>query len=396
MYFVDDKSIFQRENQRVPSSDILQALASGEEIKLSGCTVSGSVDINRLFVKGEDFDISSLAAKQTDFATTVTFEQPIVFNSCVFEENVCFSAPWDSPDELEVIFKRDVVFNLSVFNGQALFGKATFKGLVGFDGCTFERVAVWRNGRLSSRAMFRTVSFKGYSLFSGAVFAGESRFTNTCFSKGGNFTEVRFEGGTDFSGCYSLGKAVPLYESVHFGRHRSGEDETFWRFIKQASQEAGYYRVAGECFYKERCAHFWGKLKGSKYDQLTGIKKFGRCAMGVRLLPELIFGRFLFGYGERPVRVLFACLLIIIACALFYSSPLAQLSSRGEPDIAVVHSFGEGLYFSVTTFTTLGFGDIYPSSGAAVTRSVAMFEAISGAALMALFVVGLSKRYSRG
>ncbi len=391
---MEDKSIFQRENQRVPASDILQALANGEELKLTGCTVSGSVDINRLFVKGEEFDISSLSVKPTDFASTVTFDQPIAFNSCIFEEDVCFSAPWDSPDELEVIFKRDVVFNMSSFHGQALFGKASFKGLVGFDGCTFERVAVWRNVRFGSRSMYRTVAFKGYSLFSGAVFSGDARFTNTCFSKGGNFTEVSFQGSTDFSGCYSLGKAVPLYESVRFGRHRYGDDVTFWRFIKQASQEAGYYRLAGECFYKERCSHFWSKLKGSKYDQLSGMKKFGRIFLGVRLLPELIFGRFLFGYGERPVRVLFACLLVIIACALFYSSSFAQLSSRGDPGVAIDRSFSEGLYFSVTTFTTLGFGDIYPSSQGGITRGVAMFEAISGAALMALFVVGLSKRYS--
>ena len=393
---MDDKTIFQRENQRVTATDILQALADGQEIKLSGCTVSGVVDVKRLFVKGEDFDIAGLGVKQSEFSSTITFEQAISFNSCVFEEDMCFSASWDNPDELDVIFKRDVVFNMSVFNGQALFGKACYKGLAGFDGCVFERVAVWREARFAARAMFRTVSFKGYSLFSDAQFCSDARFTNTCFSKGGNFTQAKFEGVTDFSGCYSLGKSIPSYESVVFDQHRCGEDETFWRFIKQASQEAGYYGVAGECFYKERCAHFWGKLKGSKYGQLSAGQKFLRWLLGVRLLPELIFGRFLFGYGERPVRVLFAGLFIVLISAIFYSSPLAELSARGDGDIIIERSFGDGLYFSVTTFTTLGFGDIFPASGHVLTRFVAMFEAISGAALMALFVVGLSKRYSRG
>jgi hypothetical protein len=58
--------------------------------------------------------------------------------------------------------------------------------------------------------------------------------------------------------------------------------------------------------------------------------------------------------------------------------------------------FIDGLYFSVTTFTTLGFGDMYPDQHHLLTRCVAMGEALCGASLMALFVVTLSKRYSRG
>ncbi|MBW2561617.1 MAG: hypothetical protein JRE40_12290 [Deltaproteobacteria bacterium] len=70
---MDDKAAFQRENQRVTASDILQGLADGREIKLSGCTVSGVVDVKRLFVKGEDFDIGELAVRQSEFASTITF-----------------------------------------------------------------------------------------------------------------------------------------------------------------------------------------------------------------------------------------------------------------------------------------------------------------------------------
>ncbi|MHC5180057.1 MAG: potassium channel family protein [Planctomycetota bacterium] len=58
-------------------------------------------------------------------------------------------------------------------------------------------------------------------------------------------------------------------------------------------------------------------------------------------------------------------------------------------------SFIEGLYYSTVTFTTLGFGDFYPAADM-LTRVVTMFEALSGACLMALFVVTLSKRFSRG
>jgi hypothetical protein len=53
------------------------------------------------------------------------------------------------------------------------------------------------------------------------------------------------------------------------------------------------------------------------------------------------------------------------------------------------------LYFSTITFTTLGYGDLYPSPEG-FYRQLAMAEAVAGGCLMALFVVCLAKRYSRG
>ncbi len=386
---------FQRENQRISASEILQAIASGQEVKLHGCTITGQLDVNRLLVKDESFDSSNLDVSVADEKMTLTLPEPITFDSCTFEDNVLFAPPWDRPDQLEVIFKADVVFNSSVFCGQTRFSKTLFCSLVGFDGCTFNRIAAFRSAIFCAGAKYRTVAFKGYALFNDTVFRSEAGFTNTCFSRGGNFTNVKFEGRTDFAGVYSESKSVPVYESVWFARRRYGDDETFWRFIKQASQEAGYYQLAGESFYNERCAHFWRKFRGPNYDRLSPLQKITKTILGTRLLPELILGRWLFGYGERPVRVLVASMLIILVCGMFYSSPYAELSYRADP-VPTGWSFMDGLYFSTITFTTLGFGDMYPAYHHQLTRCIAMAEAVSGACLMALFVVALSKRYSRG
>ena len=99
----------------------------------------------------------------------------------------------------------------------------------------------------------------------------------------------------------------------------------------------------------------------------------------------------LFGYGERPTRVLMASALIILLCAFFYASP-GMLASRAT---LTQQSLLQGLYFSVITFTTLGYGDLYPAAGG-LCRFVAMAEAVAGASLIALFVVCLAKRFSRG
>ncbi|MHC4395314.1 MAG: potassium channel family protein [Planctomycetota bacterium] len=384
---------FQKEKQNVSASQLLQALADGDDIQLSRCTITGILDVNRLFDPDEKFQTEKLAIEQNEDSKTLTLAQSIVFDKCTFEENTVFSGPWSEPESVVVRFKSDVIFNSSVFKAQTRFRNAVFCGIAGFDGCTFAGVVTFKNATFEQDAKFRTVAFNGYCLFGDAVFQSSARFDNTHFAKGVNFSGVKFVGRTDFAGVYSSSRTVPTYESIFFARKRYGDDESFWRFVKQSAQEAGYYQLAGECFYNERCARLRKKMRdqSSSY-ALLPLTKPVQIIWSVRLLPELIFGRLLFGYGERPVRVLFASALIIVFCAFFYSQPNSLASFRIEH---AAPSFTQGLYFSVITFTTLGYGDLYPVPDG-FCRQLAMVEAISGGFLMALFVVCLAKRFSRG
>jgi len=382
---------FQREKQNVSASELLQALADGQDILLNQCTITGVLDLNRFFDPAEKFQTEKLLLKTDKRSRTLTLAQSIVFDKCSFEENVIFSGPWSEPDSLAVEFSRDVIFNSSNFKGQARFRNALFQGIASFDGCRFTGVVTFKNARFCKDAKFRTVEFNGYCLWGNAVFESSARFANTHFVKGANFSQVKFLGPTDFGGVYSSSRAVPVYDSIYFARRTYGEDESFWRFVKQSAQEAGYYRLAGECFYNERCAGLWQKLRGSDYDSLSPKAKFIRLLLGLRLVPELVLGRLLFGYGERPIRVLLASACIIVACAVVYSRPGALIFRDGPTN----PSFLQGLYFSTITFTTLGYGDLYPSPQG-LYRLLAMAEAVTGGCLMALFVVCLAKRFSRG
>jgi len=383
--------VSRREKQNVSADELLQALADGLDIHLNQCTVTGPLDINRLFDLGEKFQTGKLVVKHNEDCKTLTLSQSIVFDKCIFEENVVFAGPWSEPDSITVEFKTDVVFNSSAFKGQARFRNAVFCGTAGFDGCTFAGVVTFKNVTFHKDAKFRTVVFDGYCLLGSAVFGGAARFASSHFVRGANFSEVKFLGHTDFGGVYSSSRSVPVYESIFFARRRHGDDESFWRFVKQSAQEAGYYQLAGECFYNERCARLWQKLRGPAYDTISPTKKLVRLVTGLRLLPELVFGRLLFGYGERPVRVLIASALIIVLCAFFYSQQGSLVYREGP----TTPSFAQGLYFSTITFTTLGYGDLYPSPDG-LCRQLAMAEAVAGGCLMALFVVCLAKQFSRG
>ena len=383
--------IFQREKQSVSASELLQVLADGVDIQLSQCTITGFLDVNRLFDPAEKFQADKLLLKVGPTGRTVTIGQSIVFDKCVFEENVVFSGPWSEPDSVTVQFGKDVIFNSSVFKGQARFRCAAFEGAAGFDGCTFAGVVTFKGAVFGGDAKFRTVVVEGYCLLGSAVFKSSARFSNSHFVKSANFSQVRFLGPVDFGGVYSSSRAVPVYDGVFFARHRQGEDESFWRFVKQSAQEAGYYHLAGESFYNERCAGLLQKLWGQGFDRLKPFQRAVRLLGGVRLLPELVLGKLLFGYGERPARVLAAGALIIVVCACFYAQKGALIYRSGN----VESSFFQGLYFSTITFTTLGYGDLYPSPEGYI-RLLAMTEALAGGCLMALFVVCLAKRFSRG
>ena len=87
------------------------------------------------------------------------------------------------------------------------------------------------------------------------------------------------------------------------------------------------------------------------------------------------------GFGEKVGRYLVSVATVVFAFGLLYSL-VGQVKSSACGGI--VDRLVDGIYFSVVSFTTLGFGDYYPSSY--LCRALAGAEAVIGYIMLAILV----------
>lgn len=104
------------------------------------------------------------------------------------------------------------------------------------------------------------------------------------------------------------------------------------------------------------------------------------------------------GYGEEPLRIVAISLLIILCCSILYTftglkfDGMIYQYDQTLPYMDNVSTFLSSLYFSVVTFTTLGYGDYTPVG---ISRAIAAVEAFTGSFTIALFVVVFVKKMTR-
>lgn len=124
-------------------------------------------------------------------------------------------------------------------------------------------------------------------------------------------------------------------------------------------------------------------------------------------------------YGECPKKVFYSGVAIIFLWAFFYllagingpSSELLLSCSQNHPTLALNcvevtesveigisgpapwSNFPSHLYYSVVTFTTLGYGDFSPQAGP--SRFLSAVEAVLGLIFTSLFLATVIKKYAR-
>jgi len=106
-------------------------------------------------------------------------------------------------------------------------------------------------------------------------------------------------------------------------------------------------------------------------------------------IPNLVMS-LLCGYGEKPHRIVLSSLFVILFFALLYFL-LNAVHFSSEAHYAMKP--WDYIYYSIITFTTVGYGDFVPRSVTAF-RLLAATEGFMGVFMGGLFIFTLARRYS--
>jgi hypothetical protein len=161
----------------------------------------------------------------------------------------------------------------------------------------------------------------------------------------------------------------------------------FHRTIKRIYSQIGDHSKAGEHFYKEKSFEQKSLMDPKHHNrkEIQEEKNFLRKGFiylfsYIRFL-KLAFQNLLWGFGEKPGRVFGWAVFVIIGSALIYNY---------HPCSATYSDEINSIYFSLVTFTTLGYGEITQND--TFLKVYASIEALLGLTIMALVVAGFSSK----
>jgi hypothetical protein len=165
-------------------------------------------------------------------------------------------------------------------------------------------------------------------------------------------------------------KAADYYEQA----------EEVYRDLRKHTEHAGMFRLSGILIQRELTMR---RMQSPKFS--------------VKRLTSKCIDLFC-GYGEAPLRIIGISMIIILICAMLYT--FTGLSYQGTivsydenlPISDNINLFFSCLYYSIVTFTTLGYGDFTPVG---ISRAIAALEAFTGSFTLALFVVVFVKKMTR-
>lgn len=168
--------------------------------------------------------------------------------------------------------------------------------------------------------------------------------------------------------------------------YQSGSE--FYTEVTNLYVDANDYAGAGEYYYRKRTSLMMESLwpwKRFSHDKFRMNKKEKRIFNIKTFLKGIsdVFNFLCWGFGEKPSRTLMMSFLVILL-----SSGVYYFNEKSS-----TQTLTESLYFSIVSFTTLGFGDITQKTG--FLRLFSALESLSGLVLMGLFLAGYASKTKR-
>ena len=298
---------------------------------------------------------------------------------------------------------KDVIFKDCIFNGN-IFSKCIFENVL-FENCGFYRldnINIFSDDCIFIKTIFKNCNLEN-SVFKECRINDlkfiESNLENTIFSNmiinnnqisdcdcrgikiiNSSIEKLKFED----KNITRLDEYVFIDNIRIDKKYKKSYEEVakVYKNIAKKLEENNLINCASEYYYLSKCI---------ENRALTGIDK----------IKSTIYW-LLCGYGERPTYALITSLEIIFVFAVIYMFTGLSINgatvnymeafSYGLAERNVITDFMSSLYFSMVTFTTVGYGDITPLNLSIFLSGVEMFL---GLTMMGIWTATLARKIIR-
>jgi len=317
----------------------------------------------------------------------VRFKEKVNFSNAIFKTKAIF---------IDAIFCQSAFFRDAEFHGDADFSSVELYkgGEVDFTDAKFKQEADFNSSKFYGTVVFNNATFNLSALFSDAILE-QAKFRSITFPKDTDFqrvclTNCAFYGSNikevNLTGAIWIEK-ITSNQVIPEERSRNYEEaKGVYRNIKNSYKAFGNYDMAANFYYREmEC------VRKHNYP-LTRLLTLG-------FIWHVIILYLFCGYGEKHRRIVIGAAIIVFSfAALYYPNPWGWgfIELKGANWEHKVWSDAiTAIHFSIVTFTTLGYGNIYPVNLPAkvATALEVIFGYVVFGALVALVVWKISRNF---
>ena len=340
----------------------------------------------------------------TEFQTLINKE--FNHNSGLILKNIEFGSNY------ELHFRKFNIPNVNNIFAQIRFENCEFKGQAFFSNTIFEYSTTFSNVKFNAIAVFCYSTFKSDIRLINCTFsnvhAGNSHFDSTVVC-GKRAEFINNVGLIDFWNIKFSESTTFLLEGNYpknFGIANAGE--LAYRIAKLQAYKIGDVNLGDKYYYLERSYRgyqimppisIWDKTKkGYKKFVLFNSIKVDKYYKFIFPKTKDLISKYLIGYGEKPFNCIFWMLIFILSYSFIYMFTGLKINNEityllYNPNASFIESFQsifDYVFFSIVTFTTVGYGDI--TTGNLIGKFFASTEMILGVTLIGAWTATLLRK----
>jgi len=409
----------------VKAEDVLKAISKGQDIRTERHTViDGDLKIAPyapyLSEGGECVVRGCIRIKHNSEIrgsvdlSDVTFSKSVSFNSATFSGDTNFSRA--------TFMFGPVDFRCVTFNGNANFGqKVTFGGYADFRSATFSMDAKFGEAVFNRSADFRSATFGNDADFSSATFNSAKLSHKTSYAAwGADFSSATFKGNADFD--HATFKPDACFNGAKFGLSArlagavmdrpasfadvSFDENTVWAGLKNEILYRAVKRLTrGKIKLSKRPVTDFSDfntttvMDGSSNPRLRRYIDDEQWIQSWRSSSKLRRGLFYIWEGMchcgRSIGLWagWSVFFAVIFGLIYWGLGCDSITFNVDKLSGIQPGFWGYLYYSVVTFTTLGFGDIVPLTNPA--RLAVGAEVVLGYVMLGGLISIFANKFAR-